>query len=261
MDKYAANGFSREMEFRDRSELMNEIYRKGARRYMEGLDLQDAFRHTWRVSCMDEGTPNGDIRLPGSGILYDDKKMMKILGSAAEEALLEGKELVLTSHYGCGAGALKAQRLGRPATEGDYIASAIIKACAARLGLRHSHIGKDSLKRPESHHISRIVYIDNVGHFSPATTEGMPPGFVLSRKYIDNRDLAAYTKIALDIAMDKGHGFGEFISDDEPIVVIPMARNGASASKMTDAIAPTVKELNSAMERENVIIDPVVIQI
>jgi len=254
-------------DYQQQNGIMNQIYSKGASRYILGIPgIENAFTRTgWAFSCMDERTPYGNVRLPGSGILYEDKKFMKILRQALEHAMADGEDLILTSHENCGAGKIKALQLGRDASEGDRIAYELIGQSVAKLGPRakHIHFKSGHMQGPQDRHIARVVYIDNVGNLNIALMDGqLPPGMALSRKYIpDDKALADYTDVALGIITDKGHGFGKFISDDEPIVVIPMARNRVSAAKMTGVLAPIVKELNEGMKSESIIIDPVVIQI
>ncbi|MCX6818218.1 MAG: hypothetical protein NTU57_05170 [Candidatus Aenigmarchaeota archaeon] len=254
-------------DYQQQNGIMNQVYSKGASQYILSIPgIENAFTRTgWIFSCMDERTPRGNVRLPGSGILYEDKKFMKMLRQVLEQALADGEDLILTSHENCGAGKIKALQLGRAASEGDEIAYKMISEYVAKLGPRakHIHFKSGHMQGPQDRHIARVVYIDNVGNLNIALMDGqLPPGMALSRKYIpDNKTLADYTNVALGIITDKGHGFGKFISDDEPIVVIPMARNRVSAAKMTDALAPIVNELNKDMESESIIIDPVVIQV
>lgn len=249
-------------DYTDQNDVMNRIY-AGAGKYILGLPrIRGAFKScNWIVSCMDEGTPQGDIRLPGSGTLLEYKIMLRMLLRATEDALLEGKELVITSHYNCIAGAALAQDLGRPVAEGDKIAMKITKERAARAGVKHVHLDAEKLERPLDRHISRIVYVDGVGNFSPRKVEGLPPGFCLSKKYIPNNiDLAEYVGIALSTASDEKHGFGDLISEDEPLVVIPIAKTRRTLAKTIDTLAPTVKEFNKRLGGEKIIIDGVVVE-
>jgi hypothetical protein len=255
------------LDYQKQDGIMNQIYSNGAAKYILGIPgIENAFTRTgWAFSCMDERTPYGNVRLPGSGILYKDKKLMKMLRDALDQAFMEGKDLILTSHENCGAGKIKALQLGRDASEGDKIAYDMISAYVARLGpmAKHIHFKSEHMQGPKDHHIARVVYIDNVGDLNIALMDGqLPLGMALSRKYIPgNQTLVDYTDVALGILTDRGHGVGEFISEDGPIVVIPMARNRTSASKMTDVLAPKVKEMNKSMGSEKIIIDPVVIQV
>jgi hypothetical protein len=245
-------------EYFDRQNpVLNEIYGMGAGKYFSGLPgIHDTFtRCNFVVSCMDGGTPHGDIRLPGSGVLENYKVALGQLTRIAETARKEGKKLTLTSHSHCGAGKIKAAEIGKDPSEGDAVARKIITEWARTLGAAHYHIFESGMERHPDIHDERVLYVDAIRNFSPRELKGAPKGFALSCPQIPTIEgVKRYTDLALKIAMGP-HGIGELTSPNQPFVVIPMAARKKILESMVGTLGPIVREHNRTAGQENIIID------
>jgi hypothetical protein len=81
------------------------------------------------------------------------------------------------------------------------------------------HIGSEAMARPAELHIARVAYLDGTGRFDPSQVQQLPPGFVISRKYME----APYAKQEADIAVSialGAHGFGDRINEDAPFYLV-----------------------------------------
>ncbi len=200
----------------EQNPLFDELYRHGAARYAERLaDAGSAFVLFDRcVRCIDEGTPGG-IHLAGSGILLKEEEAM----GALERAEAGG----IFSHEGCGAAKLFARRNNLDEARADEYGREWAEKLARSFGVPYKgHIALHELERPADMHIARVVYYDGTGTLGNPERAGLPKGFVISRRYTDARYAAEEAAVAVSIALGE-HGFGERITADTPLVIIPVA--------------------------------------
>lgn len=193
--------------------LFVELYRDGAGKYFGGIEsLAKAFElKDHCVRCMDEGTPTG-IHLAGSGILLGVDK-------GAEALKLAGCDGIY-SHAECGAAGIYARTNGLDAAKADEYGIEYAKNVAEKLGVEYKgHIGIDNMARPSGLHVARVAYYDGTGKFDFTADEKMPPGFVVSRRYVDAAYALEEVKVAISIATG-GHGFGELITTENPFMIV-----------------------------------------
>jgi len=205
-----------EVFFRDQDAVMKRIYEAGVEKFIESVaNLEHAFEmNNGVVSCIDEGTPHGDIRFAGSGILKED------ILDTLERLKKDGKLDCITSHDECGAAKLFAAKNGKDSSRADQYARVMLEEMAEELGVRHEHINISQMKRPSGMHVARVIYYDGTGKFNPSRNAMLPKGFVISRFFHrDAEDALNETKIAMDIALG-AHGFGDLVTNKEPLVVI-----------------------------------------
>ena len=194
------------------------ILEKGAESFMfEIPNLEVAFEGGEQtLCCMDEGTPIGDMRSAGSGILTEGEQR-----TAFVKALKAAGVKEVTSHAGCGAAALYRKRHGLDEMSVDEVAMDQAKRMAAELGVPYKGHIMD-LQRPAEFHHARIVYVDATGRFNPARLKELPPGFVVSRRYMTPEQALEEVRIAMSIAFGD-HGFGDKFFPREPLLIVPIA--------------------------------------
>lgn len=186
------------------------------------------------VCCMDERTPNGDIRYAGSGILDQARALSH---------MREAKAAGVYSHKGCGAGALAFGRLSEKEKQtyknAEEYAKWWAKELAAQLGVEY----KGHLDAAPKFHIARVLYYDGTGKFNPSRGSEFPPGFVISRRYLGD---SSYAKEELAIAMGIAfgdHGFGNNrFSESEPFLIIPIGDSHDSRFSL-EALSEEAKEV------------------
>jgi hypothetical protein len=202
-------------EWAKQAPTFEAIETMGIQRFADNLpDIEEAFHlEDHCVRCMDEGTPGG-IHLAGSGILMDEAKAIEAMRAAHADGVY--------SHDGCGAAALYAKKMGLDASKSDEYGVIWAKHLAELLGVPYKgNIEKKKLKRPEAFHFARVAYYDGTGSFDPTRVADLPPGFVISRRYIDADAATAEADIATSIATGH-HGYNELITAKEPFYIIPV---------------------------------------
>jgi hypothetical protein len=174
-------------------------------------DFEKAFqlRDRW-LRCIDEGCPGG-VHLAGSGILLGEEAV-KIARAAGVTAV--------TSHEECGAALLAAKRAG--VADAETYAKDFSSRLAKRLGLFYDHLPISGMARPVGLHVARAVYYDGTGHFDPSRCGALPPGFVISRRYLTPVAARRECEIAVNIALGP-HGFGERFSPTHPLLLVGIA--------------------------------------
>jgi hypothetical protein len=202
-------------------------------------NLDEAFQSDDKLRCIDEGTPDG-FRAAGSGIAYVitaglDKGLKGYdaintgLDAAAEafrDADLDG----VFSHEECGAAKLvygafsdefKSQlKKDHGITSSDEFGDYFAKELAKKMGKEYKgRIGIGEMTRPSGAHVTRVTYIDGTGRFNPDAIEGLPQGFVVSRKYLGAEQTAVEASVSVGISTGN-HGFGKRIDSDHPHVLV-----------------------------------------
>lgn len=199
-----------------------KIYSTGIATYIQTLaNINQAFLLKDReLRCIDERTPGG-IHLAGSGILMKEEELRK--------ALLETATTSVWTHAECGAAKLYAQQNGLDTTKADDYARAFGENLEKNFGIKYNgHINVT----PSGFHVARIAYYDATGNFDYKNIAGLPPGFVISRKYIETDYALAEIKVAIAIACG-GHGFGNLITKEFPFIIVPIADAHTSLESLT----------------------------
>jgi len=190
--------------------LMGEIFRRGFDSYAAHVqDIAGTFALEDRtVRCIDEGTPGG-IHFAGSGILADFEDAVAWMQAAAVDGV--------TSHTGCGAANLYAQRSGRDLSEAEKLGIEHAQRIAAALGVPYrGHITK--LKRPPEYHDARVIYVDDTGTFDSDRSSGLPRGLLISRAHLNPAYALQEVEVAISITLGD-HGFGERFTPASPLML------------------------------------------
>lgn len=172
------------------------------------------------VYCMDERlterVTNG-VFLAGSGILNKDKKK-KIVKALKKEGVRD-----VTTHEGCGAVGIYAQKKGITADQAKKEARAWAEELSQELGGKY---GGELSVDPEEYHVAQVAYYDMTGHFNPGNSFGtFPPGFVISRKYLEKDDALEQVRIGIhDIALTD-HGYGKRFDKENRFYIVVVADN------------------------------------
>jgi hypothetical protein len=202
-------------EWKKQGDMFKTIEKMGMQKYVEMIKgMEEAFElEDHCVHCIDEGTPGG-IHAAGSGILMEE--------SQAIEAMKKAKADGVWSHAGCGAAALYAKREGLDMTNPDEYGIVFAKHLAEKLGVPYKgHIESKDMARPADMHNARVAYYDGTGSFDPSRVPDLPPGFVISRRYLEPEYAAQEADVSVSIATGD-HGYGNLITSDEPFYIIPV---------------------------------------
>lgn len=199
--------------------ILNEIYSKGTKQYIENLTgLPKAFQKNNKIlRCIDEGVlvEHGGVHSAGSCILCGEKK--------AKEFLKKSGAKGITSHEGCGAAKLDAINKGIDPAKADEHGMQWAKHLAKISGIPYvGHIEAKQMGRPANFHIARVAYYDATGKFNPSAIKELPIGFVISRKYMNADQAIIEAGISASIATGH-HGFGAKIDQKNPFVIIAVA--------------------------------------
>lgn len=216
-----------EQEWKKQSVILKAVLERGMQDYAGSLEgVEAAFEtkdHT--LCCIDEGAPFGDMRSAGSGILMEGEVRMKFISELKRAGVKE-----VTSHAGCGAAALYREKMGFTDKSVDEVAQEGAQKIAEELGVPYKgHLTE--LVRPKGLHNARVVYFDGTGSFNPSAVDGLPAGFVVSRKFMTPEQAREEAGIALSIAFGD-HGFGKKFSDGEPLVVVTIGGEELSAEQL-----------------------------
>jgi hypothetical protein len=202
-------------EWKKQAVMFKPIEKVGMGEYVKMIQgMEEAFKLTDHcVHCIDDGTPGG-IHAAGSGILMEESK--------AVEAMKKAKADGVWSHAGCGAAALYAKREGLDTTNPDEYGVVWAKHLAEQLGVPYrGHIKTEDMTRPSDMHNARVAYYDGTGKFDPSRVPDLPPGFVISRRYLEPAYAAEEANVSVSIATGD-HGYGELITSEEPFYIIPV---------------------------------------
>lgn len=204
-----------EEHWNKQADIFRRLYNSGVEPYIKKIPIEQAFHTKDRnLRCIDEGTPDGTVHLAGSGILLGLEKAQKTLAPAQIDGIY--------SHAECGAAGIYARDNNLDPTRADEYGIQFAQQLAERLGVTYKgHIGIEDMKRPHGLHIARAAYYDATGKFTPSQTNGLPPGFVISRKYLEPNYAKKEAEIAVSIALGK-HGFGEKFTKELPFIIIPI---------------------------------------
>lgn len=231
------------LEWAKQEKTIEQIVEFGMEAYAKRFsDISSAFEgknHT--LCCMDEGTPMGDMRSAGSGILTDGDEREAFIASL-KAAGVKG----VKSHTGCGAAALYRDKHSITDKTVDEVAIEQAKRMAHELGVEYAgHI--TDLQRPAEFHNARVVYVDGTGKFSPNKVKNLPPGFVISRRYMKPEQALSEVRLATQIAFSQ-HGFGEKFTQDNPLVVISVGDPDEGAYS-TDQLRAELKQLSEQLNK------------
>jgi hypothetical protein len=241
MNEQKSSHVSIDFSWEEQSRVFEQFKQSGGfSSYVSTLPkLSEAFNVDRFLRCIDEGTENG-IHAAGSGIAYviTDGLNKSFTGyeaidagvNAAEEAFKDASLEGIYSHEECGAAKLVYNALSEefrsqlkndlsmssPDEFGDYFS----KKLAERLGKDYKgRIEIDVMTRPSGLHVTRFTYVDGTGNFNPAVAEGLPQGFVISRKYLGADQTGVEASVSIDISTGD-HGFGSRITPEQPYVLV-----------------------------------------
>ena len=215
--------------------IMQEIYRNGFQAYVDKLvNIEESFPdHDYEICCIDEGTPEG-FHSAGSGILRDKEEVIEAFRKAGVQKI--------TSHDGCGAAALYAKANNLDLTKSDEYAKEWSKTIAKELGVPYDHISSAEMNRPSDMHIARVAYYDNTGKFNYSKIQGLPIGFIISRKIQSSDDSIAEAKISFDIACSD-HSFGSLIDGNNQFLIVPIGDSPEVVEELKAELLPLIEEL------------------
>ena len=234
--------------FGEQQAIMARIAEVGFEKHAEGLsDLPDAFDlekhkpaedlHTC-ICCMDERTPYGK-HLAGSGILLPE--------DAFEKAFKKSGADSISSHTGCGAARIYAEKMGLNPADSDRIGREWAEKMAEKMGVPHIPL---EVEVDKPFHYARVCYYDGTGKFNYAGVEGLPAGFVVGRKNMDKEASLAECGVAENIAFGD-HGFGrEMLSESNPFWFVAVGNTPKETERLKDELAELVHT-----EGNNVVID------
>lgn len=203
----------------EQENIFREIYKSGVKNYIKKIEgLDEAFGSNDRcVRCIDERTPGG-YHAAGSGILLSEEKKREFI----EKVKSSGVQGVY-SHKGCGAAKIYAELNGLDTDHSDEYGKKWAEKISKEMNVPYKgHIGgegKDALFGPDDFHIARAIYYDGTGLFDYSKVKELPPGFTISRKYLDAENAKKEVGVAVSIALG-GHGFGKRITKESPLVII-----------------------------------------
>lgn len=216
-----------EHEWKRQSAKLDAILNRGMQAYTDNVEgVEAAFEtgeHT--LCCIDEGTPFGDMRSAGSGILMEGEDRATFITNLKKAGVKE-----VTSHAGCGAAALYREKMRITDKSVDEVAQEGARRVAEELGVPYKgHIIE--LARPKELHNARVIYFDGTGSFNPSAVDGLPAGFVVSRKFMTTEQAKSETGIAMSIAFGD-HGFGKKFSEQEPLLVVAIGAEELTTAQL-----------------------------
>lgn len=198
---------------------MNSVYKKGFKEFI-GNPAKNAFKLEKRpLVCIDEGIPEAGIHTTASGLLLGIDKALEFAKKAGVDEV--------TYHESCGGAAKFAAEHGRPASEALSIAEQFSTELAEKLNVPVRKITADAMIRPAEFHIARIAIYD-AAELKSTESIGLPPGFIISRKFLNTEDSLKDAVIAAGIALG-GHGFGDLITAENPFMLIAIGTQDDAA--------------------------------
>lgn len=195
------------------------------------------------IGCMDEGASKiksapPAVRLAGSGALLHHHL------DASQEAMvkiMDEHDLGYISwHKDCGAGAVLAEQLGRPAAEGDQMIKGFAESVAKVSG---AEVVQSPLYRPPHQHVAVCHYY--TGTRIAPHLGGLPAGFVTSHFVLEGID-ADYGKHELAMAAGIAfgpHGFGDLFTEDTPYTIVVIAVNQPQLTQYLAEVREVIADL------------------
>ncbi len=228
-------------------QIYKQIYQNGMVDYLKNRhNSKKAFVcNDGCLCCIDEGT-FGQEHLAGAGILWEDREKLK-------RCIKKAKIKKIISHQNCGAAKLYAQKYNLDENKSDEYAIQFAKNLAEELGLKWEHLGTEKMNRPEQFHIARIIYYDATNHFNYILADCFPPGFEVSRGLSDKKEALEELKICVKMILNNEHGFGELITEENPLIICPIASNTnkeLDRATLTEEIANFLLKLSSEYRRK-----------
>jgi len=149
------------------------------------------------------------VHLAGSGILLSDKEFDDWFEKAKPDAI--------SDHQNCGAAGVYVRRLmderGLSLQEAQDVMENWAKGKAAQEGLPYINIPEERMSRPK-YHDAQVCYYDGTGRFNYLGVEGLPKGFIISRKYLTKELALKECVLVLSIAFGD-HGLGPVVLTNE----------------------------------------------
>lgn len=215
-----------ESHWMDSEKEMRKLYQNGIETLLKKETSQEMFEKGEAcLCCIDEGTDNGLFRVAGSGILLSDQDRANLV-ERLQAMGIQG----VKSHEGCGAAEKYCKENNITDKSVEEVAIEKAKVMATQLGVPYlGHIEK--ISRPKDFHYARVVYYDGTGQFNQAAArDTLPPGFVISRRYLHDFDeddttenhyepAIENTKLAIQIAFG-AHGFGKRMTHEKPLMLV-----------------------------------------
>ncbi len=199
-------------------EAQNLIFKKietlGIPEYIKSIpNIEEAFMLKDRnLRCIDERV-SGGVHAAGSCVLLNEEQ--------AFEFLKQSQATGITSHAECGAVklAMEASGIINPSPEEvNQFARQRAEDLSKKTGI--PYVGHIEVT-PSGLHIARVAYYDGTGKFDPSQNSHLPPGFVISRRFLEPG--YAQQEIAVGVSIALGdHGFGEKITTVSPFYIIPI---------------------------------------
>ena len=216
----------REYEWMKSERQMHELYQIGIEKILNKEQAESLFENGEScLCCIDEGTDNGLFRVPGSAILLSEEERESLI-DRLQAMGIKG----VRSHEGCGAAEKYCKDNNITDKSIDEVAIEKAKELAERLHVPYfGH--SEKISRPKEFHFARVVYYDGTGQFNQAASKDhLPPGFVVSRRFLHNLDendqtenqykpAIDSTKLAIQIALGE-HGFGKKITEHKPLLLV-----------------------------------------
>ena len=183
------------------------------------------------------------VHMAGEGILNPN---------ALED--LSGVITCIITHRNCGAKALYSEQHPGQGDDHDAVGIQAVVTLAAQLNVPITQTVDAAELAPI--HFARAIYFDGTGRFNWARA-GLPPGFMVSRKYISRPAYAqSEVVIAAGIAMG-GHGLGRRFTAATPLYAVAVADRHAG---LLD-VATLVGELRQAVGGHDAVrIDSIVVR-
>jgi len=217
--------------FAEGADVITAILERGMQVYVADVDVASAVARDRWIRCIDEGTPGG-LHLAGSGIL---------LGENWEGSLEQAAEVVremdasgVSWHRGCGAVANFVKAHNEVKDDVDEVAERFARELAVKVTLP---CREQMLMRPEGIHIARAAYYDGAGQFDPSRVEGLPSGFVISRRYLGKTYALKEAEMAVGIALGH-HGFGELFTSKQPFLLVAVGGDSGLERELTEVAKP-----------------------
>lgn len=225
-DKDIENVFNQQKPYFERFLMLQE--QKDYEYYQKML--KNAFelsKENGCLGCIDERLEGVGWRSAGSLILMvENPENPKEIKNAAELVLKMGIIKEITSHDGCGAAMIAAQRHGIDLAKADEYSKNFIRAIANEAQITYRHISYQEMRRFDFHD-ARICYYVDRGAFDPSKVK-LLPGFVVIRE-INPEKAVKDVELAFAIAsgaIDSGkHSFGRLITEKNPFAVVLIAQS------------------------------------
>lgn len=171
---------------------------------------------TLTVCCVDGRLHDGNVGIAGCGCLLDNPgEEISFIQSRA--AALHKRQVLVSSHEGCGAAAIKQ-------IDPRHFSEQLSRATGA------PYAGHFSVSPFEFHDEVAVYYCgtETIGlqHFP-----GMPRGFRVSRAYYPTAEMAlSDVQVCMQIAFGQ-HGFGNRFTDEKPFLLIAVGNGNVELSR------------------------------